>query len=189
MRTYTCLPTQTLTAGAYSILPVQDAHIEAIRQWRNAQMEVLRQSTLISMEQQQQYFADYIWPDMPRAQPSHLLMSYLLDNTLIGYGGLVHIAWAHRRAEVSFLVSPQRAAIASVYRRDLDTFLRLLKTLAFAQLGLHRLCTEIYAIRPQHIAIFEANGFVREGVLRQHVWIKGQAVDAIVHGCLRFDPA
>lgn len=189
MRTYSCLPIQTLTNGAYSILPVQDEHIDSIRQWRNAQMDVLRQSAVISAEQQQQYFARQIWPDMARAQPSNLLVSYLLDDTLIGYGGLVHIAWAHRRAEVSFLVSPHRAATATVYTRDLETFLRLIKILAFEQLGLHRLCTEIYAIRPRHITIFEANGFVREGVLRQHVWIKGRAVDTIVHGCLRSDPA
>ena len=44
----------------------------------------------------------HIWPDMPSLQPKNLLLAYMEDDNLIGYGGLVHIAWEHLRAEVSF---------------------------------------------------------------------------------------
>ncbi|MEQ8251850.1 GNAT family N-acetyltransferase [Oceanibaculum nanhaiense] len=182
--TYACMPHPVLEAGTLSVRAVQKAEIEAIRQWRNAQIDVLRQAEPITPEQQEAYFATHIWPQFSKARPDTILVSYREEDRLIGYGGLVHVAWAHRRAEVSFLLDPVHIGDDKVVARYFSAFLGLMKRLAFADLGLNRLCTETYAIRPNYVAMLEENGFRREGVLRQHVWIDGQPVDSILHGCL-----
>jgi len=185
MRSYQCLQAQRVDNGAYSIIPVQDEHIVSIRLWRNAQMAVLRQLSVINSLQQQSYFETKVWTEMDTLQPSNILMTYLLNEELIGYGGLVHISWEHLRAEVSFLAEPNRAKNAAIYAGDQINFLLLMKMLAFDKLGFHRLFTETYAIRQQHMVNLEAAGFIREGVMQAHVRINNRPVDSIIHGCLR----
>jgi RimJ/RimL family protein N-acetyltransferase len=181
---YLVMPRPRLSDGTFEVRAVQPADIEAIRQWRNAQMDMLRQNAPIEPQQQIDYFARHIWPTMAHLQPFNILVSLCRDHQLIGYGGLVHIAWEHARAEISFLLSPDRIHDEAVYAEDFSAFLSLMKQLAFEDLKLHRLFTETYDIRPHHISILESNGFIREGVLRDHVRINGQAIDSIFHGCL-----
>lgn len=185
MRRYACLSGQLFRDEGREIRPVQDEDIESIRLWRNAQIDVLRQKQPITPEGQISYYQREIWPTMALPQPDNLLVSYLNDGKLIGYGGLVHIAWEHRRAEVSFLVDPVRAGDDAVYRKDFSLFLQLIKRLAFDDLGFNRIFTESYAIRPNHMATLDASGFQLEGALKQHVIINGTPVDALIHGCLR----
>jgi RimJ/RimL family protein N-acetyltransferase len=167
-----------------TIRPIHAEDMEAIRQWRNAQLDVLRQSQPITREEQERYFTTHVRKSMASAHPPQILVSCFEGDRHIGYGGLVHIAWEHKRAEVSFLLDPGRTADPALYRRDFSTFLRLIRELAFRKHGLARLFTETYAMRTAHIAILEESGFVREGVLRHHVWIGGRPVDSIIHGFL-----
>ena len=184
---YACLPIKSYRRGEYEIVAVQPEHIDLIRQWRNSQLNVLRQIRPISEQQQEKYFTENIWPSMLSSTPTTILMSYLHKAEPIGYGGLVQIAWEDLRAEVSFLVAPERAAIPEIYAEDFRRFLGLLKCLAFDGLGFNRLFTETYDIRQMHIEILEVSGFVREGVMRQHVRIDGRFTDSIIHGCLNND--
>lgn len=184
---YACMPRARLDDGPFWIEAVQPEHIEAIRLWRNAQIDILRQAAPLTPEQQERYYAQRIWPGMSEAAPADLLVSYLMENRLIGYGGLVHLAWEHKRGEVSFLLDPQFNTPLEKYDRLFRTFLGLIKRLAFEDLGLLRLTTEAYAIRPQVVATLEDCGFRREGVLRQHVLIDGRPVDSILQGCLKAD--
>ena len=55
---YKCMPRPKLSVGALSVQAVQPHHIEDIRQWRNVQMDVLRQSSSITPEQQKAYYID-----------------------------------------------------------------------------------------------------------------------------------
>tara|TARA_Y100000310_G_C20615974_1_gene780645 strand:+ start:50 stop:625 length:576 start_codon:yes stop_codon:yes gene_type:complete len=181
---YKCLPKKTYQNGGYTLEAVQPEHIEKIRKWRNAQMHVLRQMEIITPEQQQYYFDTCVWPEMSKQQPSNLLLTYLFDDDPIGYGGLVNVDWDHRRAEVSFIVSPERSCETEIYTRDQTQFLGLVKALAFDQMNFLRLFTETYDIREQHIVNLENAGFRREGVMRGHVLINGQPVDSFIHGCL-----
>lgn len=184
MKHYICLPDQKYPLGDYALTSIQPEHIENIRQWRNAQMDVLRQQEVITKEQQQQYFAGQVWSELADEQPSKILLSFLHRGQLIGYGGLVHLAWAHRRGEISFLVAPERTSDLVVYEQDFSHFLQLIQKLAFKTLKLNRIFTETYAHRKHHLALLEANGMQLEGTLREHVLIKGQAVDSLIHGCL-----
>ena len=183
--TYACLLKSEFRDGQLSVTAVQPEHIEAIRRCRNAQMDVLRQSAPISPEEQTAYYAASIWPDMPRPQPSNILFAYIENDKFIGYGGLVHIAWEHHRAEVSFLLEPALAKSNDDYARYFSVFLRLMQRVAFDNLKLHRLFTETYATRAHHISVLESTGFLREGALKHHVWIHNQPVDSLIHGCAR----
>jgi hypothetical protein len=89
---YICMPRPVLSIGDLSVCAVQPQHIESIRQWRNAQMDILRQSAEITSDQQQAYYAKDIWPEMLSQQPKNILLIYLDQNIPIGYGGLVHVA-------------------------------------------------------------------------------------------------
>jgi len=62
--------------------------------------------------------------------------------------------------------------------------LTLIKAVAFDYLKFNRLFTETFNIRQFHISTLESNGFIREGVLKEHVIINGKYVDSIFHGCL-----
>ncbi len=182
--TYACLSKPVVCDGQLSLTAVQPEHIEAIRRCRNAQMDVLRQSAPITSEDQMAYYAASIWPDMPRPRPKNILFAYLENGNFIGYGGLVHIAWEHRRAEVSFLLEPALAQVNDTYAYYFSTFLHLIQTVAFDDLQLHRLFTETYATRSHHISVLESCGFHREGTLKDHVRIQDQPVDSLIHGCV-----
>lgn len=181
---YVVMPNPSISDGMLDLRAVQPSDIDAIRQWRNAQMDVLRQTTPISAEGQKRYFAEHVWSEIEKLEPSQILLAIESDGVLIGYGGLVHISWPNRRAEVSFLLTPdlekKPGALTSLFSR----FLVLLAQLAFEDLGLRRLCTETFAHRARHIAILEASGFRYEGCLREHVLIDGKPTDSLTHGLL-----
>lgn len=182
---WNCLKRQRFEHDGYAIVPIRPEYIEPIRRWRNAQLDVLRQPAPITPAQQESYFAKNIWPTMATEAPPNILMGLLRDGRLIGYGGLVHVSWVDRRAELSFLVDDMRAKDLDQYARDFSASIALARRMAFDDLGLHRVFTETYAIRHHHISVLESAGFQREGVLRDHVRIGGAFVDSIMHGMVR----
>lgn len=181
---YHCMQWHYFLDKELIIMPMQADHIERVRQWRNAQMDDLRQNHVITKSEQLEYYHKHIWPDIKNKYPKNILLSILLNEVLIGYGGLVHIAWEHQRAEVSFLLDPKYVCDIKRYTNIFSRYLKMIKKLAFKDLGLERLYGETYATRNTQIAILEAAGFVREGILKKHVVINGERVDAIIHGCL-----
>lgn len=181
---YACLKVDAIVQGDRCLVPLRHEDLLNIMHWRNAQLKVLRQREFLTHEQQERYFQGVILPSYCEEQPRQILFSYLHGQEFIGYGGLVHIAWEDHRAEVSFLVAPERAAEPDVYQQDFSLYLSLVREAAFHHLGLTRLFTETYDIRPQHIKILEASGFRLEGRLKAHVWIDGQPVDSLIHGCV-----
>ena len=181
---YRIMPRPALSDGALKIRAVEPEDIEAIRQWRNAQMDVLRQSAPISRAEQIAYYARSIWPDKPAFRPRNLLLTYLLEDRPIGYGGLVHLNWEHRRGELSFLLDPELEHDLDLRTRLWAGFISLIKVFAFVDLGLNRITTETYVFRDRHIQTLEQGGFSSEGRLREHVWIDGKPMDCLVHGCL-----
>ena len=186
MMRYACLKRQRYESGLLAVIPVREADMELIRVWRNEQMRVLRQSRPLSPEDQKRYFRDVVMPTFEQPQPPMLLFTYLLDDHPIGYGGLVHIDWENRRAEISFLLETARSRedADGEYARLFSCFLALMKRIAFDELGLNRLYTETFDIRPLHVQVLEQNGFRPEGRMRQHVLVDGRFVDSLIHGCL-----
>jgi RimJ/RimL family protein N-acetyltransferase len=158
--------------------------IELIRVWRNAQMAILRQPKEISSLEQVKYFEEKIWPSMEHQNPLNILMTLCIDSKPIGYGGLVHINWTDERAEISFLVSPDRAANHDLYAADQRNFIELIRKVAFEDLHLNRLYTETYDVRPRHIQTLQECGFVLEGAMKSHAKVGDVFVNSLIHGML-----
>jgi hypothetical protein len=169
----------------YSIIPVQPETINSIRVWRNKQMDYLRQKKPVSFEEQEKYYSENIWPDMRSPRPKSILVNYFLNKKHIGYGGLVHISWENKRAEVSFLIEPTRSQILDLYCTDMVVFLEMIKTLAFRFAKLSRIFTETYSLRPHQIENLELAGFTKEGILKEHLRVKGKPYDSVFHGFLK----
>ncbi len=169
----------------YEITSVREMDALPIMRWRNAQIDALRQSEPLTEERQLRYFREVVFPTFPMERPPMVILAYLRQGKLIGYGGLVHLDWEAKRGEVSFLLDPARTEDKQSYGQEFSNFLTLLKRLAFEQLELNRIQTEAYGNRPWHVQTIETNGFRPEGVLRQHVWKGDQWVDTHLHACLR----
>lgn len=177
--TYVCLLRQEYEAPPCRLVPIRQGDLRAIMNWRNAQMDYLRQDMPLTDEDQARYW-NKLRATFQEYQPDEILFSFLEEEKCIGYGGLTRIAWSARNAEVSFLMDPEQPG----YSKNFAIFLSLLKVVAFENLRFHRLYAETYDIRPEHVSVLEKNGFVLEGRMREHALAGGKWVDALIHGCL-----
>ena len=181
---YKCLHSNVFHFDAYSIKPIEHSEIEQIRIWRNAQMDVLRQKISISYEEQISYFEKNIWPLFEEIQPNQIIFSFYKKDELIGYGGLVHISWEDKRSELSFLLNPSYTQSDDLYGELFGSFITLVKKVVFEDLKFHKLFTETYEHRVFHIDVLNKNGFILEGILRDHVIINGNLINSLIHSIL-----
>lgn len=181
---YLCLGQNQYTLGNYAISTIQPEDIEVIRNWRNSQMTVLRQSSPIEYNQQIEYYSTVIWPSMSKDKPDNILFTFFLNNKRIGYGGLVHLSWQDKRAELSFLLDSDLTGNDKEYGNHFTSFIQLMLTVAFEQLNFHRLFTETYATRVNHISFLESCGFVLEGRMRDHIILNNTYVDSLIHSVI-----
>ncbi len=171
----------------FQVTPMRESDIFLIKEWRNAQMDVLRQNKLISDEEQTNYYRNVVVPSFEKEQPNIMLFSFLHQGECIGYGGLTNIRWQDKCVELSFLVNPAHVSDPVIYEQDFRHFIELMKEITFKELGFNRLFTETYDIRDHHIRILESCGFILEGRMRSHVCINGIFVDSLIHGILKTD--
>jgi RimJ/RimL family protein N-acetyltransferase len=181
---YRVMPRNSVTDGVIVLRAVEPKDVESIRQWRNAQMDVLRQSVLLTRVAQRAYFASVVWPMKSHLEPGQILLAIEQEGNLIGYGGLVHISWPDLRAEVSFLLEPSMEKEPDALVEMFSRFLDLVSAVAFQDLRLHRLSTETFDVRSAHIATLENSGFVQEGLLRKKVIVENVFCDSLLHGLL-----
>jgi len=184
---YQVLNDQVWQCGVYEIESIRLEDAELIRQWRNVQISALRQSRELSMDDQALYFREHVMPEFDSPYPGKILVRFTLKGSLIGYGGIVHINWADRRGEVSFLLETKRANDRKKYVKEIKIFLKMLSEMAFIYLGFNKLTTESYNHRLFHVEAIENFGFRREGVLRKHTMINGQWIDSIIASLLKED--
>lgn len=180
---YACLTQQEFADRHYRMEPLRHEDIFLIKKWRNEQIDILRQNILLTDEMQKAYYENVIRPSFALQHPEQILFSYFKDGNFIGYGGMVHIDWKTRQAEVSFLVDTERSKNAADYEADFSHYLKLIKTAAFQDLGFKRLFTITYDIRPLHISVLEKSGFHKEKRLKDEMEINGKLVDVLIHGC------
>jgi len=182
---YRAIGPDSFRRGDYLIESVLKSDSEEIRTWRNEQLSALRQGNLLTQGEQSAYFDELIRQDFPKSQPEKILVRFLLEGYLIGYGGIVHIDWHNLQGEVSFLLETSRTSNHAKYTDELFTFFQLIKKVAFETLMLNKLTCEAYAHREYHVEAIESAGFTREGILRQQTKINGVWTDAVVSSCLR----
>jgi len=156
--------------------------LASIKDWRNAQMNVLRQWRPLTDTNQEEWFASL------SKDSSQIVFAIRIEIKgklmLIGYTALVHVDHVNHRAEVSFLVDPARAANKATYRADMLSALALLCRYGFEELGLHKIYAETFAFRKDHVKILEEFGFKRDGVMRGHQLKGSKYHDSILHSIL-----
>lgn len=184
---YVCLHSQEFEKSGYRLVSLRHQDIMDIKRWRNDQVHILRQHTLLTDDMQELYYRTVIEPSYTEKEPKQILLSFLQDEKCIGYGGLVHIDWPSRRGEVSFLLETKRSNDRDQYHDLFTLFLELIKQVAFQDLKFHRIYTETFDIRPLHVSILEEQGFAYEGRRKDHVLLDGRFIDSLLHGCVRDD--
>ncbi len=179
---YSCLKHQEFNDRAYRMVPLRMEDIFQIKQWRNEQIDILRQNALLTDEMQKAYYENVIKPSFSNDKPDQILFSVFKNDQFIGYGGMVHIDWKNKAAELSFLVETTRSKDTETYKADFAAFLTMIKKAAFNDLKFYRIFAETYDIRPLHISILENEGFKYEKRLKNRVEIDGKPTDALIHG-------
>jgi len=187
MGRYKCLKKEKYNFKNYSLLTLRKQDIQNIRNWRNEQIEVLRQKKQLTKKEQINYYEKVVKSNFNKKKPDLILFSFLLENDCIGYGGLTNIDWLEKKAEISFLLDTTRSQNETIYQKDFWIFLNIIFDLVFNELKLDKIFTETYDIRPFHVNILESIGFKLEGRLKQHVFVKEKYVDSILHSYLRKD--
>jgi RimJ/RimL family protein N-acetyltransferase len=179
VKEYKCLSKQTYSLYEYQIVPIRDQDRYDIMQWRNEQMYHLRQSKPLDKESQDKYFDTVITKLFEIVNPDQILFSYLENGICIGYGGLVHINWIDKNAEISFIMNTDLEE--KYFKKHWNIFLNLLESVAFGNIQLHKIYTYAYNIRPKLFAILKASNYTNEAILHEHVLINNVYEDVLIH--------
>lgn len=165
--------------GDYSIVPLRYEDRFSIMKWRNEQIYHLRQARPLTEDDQQRYFDNVVSKLYDNPKPDQILFSYLEKGVCIGYGGLVHINWIDRNGEISFIMDTQLES--EHFAEHWSNYLTMLKAVAFDDLGLHKIYTYAFDLRPHLYTMLEANGYKREATLKEHCLFNGEYKDVVLH--------
>ncbi len=179
MPKYICLHKQVQRLGDYTIEPLRYEDRFSIMRWRNEQIYHLRQSRPLTGNDQQMYFDNVVSKLYVNPKPDQILFSYLEKGVCIGYGGLVHINWTDRNGEISFIMDTKLEL--EHFADHWSNFLTMLKAVAFDDLGLHKIYTYAFDLRPHLYTMLEANGYKREATLKEHCLYNGEYKDVVLH--------
>lgn len=185
MNRYKILKKQNFSFQNYTLIPIREEDMKLIKNWRNDQIDILRQEKPITNEQQINYYNQVIKKSFNDDRPTLILFSFLHDNSCIGYGGLTNIDWNTKNAELSFLVDTNRTSDPNMYENDFISFLHLIFELTFDELNFTRIFTETYDIRFVHISILEKSGFQLEKRLKQQKRIRETLIDVLIHSYVK----
>ena len=181
---YKILQQTNLSLGKITFRPIQLDQIEQIRLWRNAQKKILRQTKEISKYEQKCYFRDKVFTQLDIHFPAQILIGIEWRGKFVGYGGLVHIDWNSRKAEVSFLLDTEIREESKLFIEIFSSYLSLIQIMAFEHLALNRIYTETYSFRTSVISTLNANDFLLEGTLRKSYFWEGRFFDSLIHSKL-----
>ena len=179
MPKYICLQQQEQHLGDYSIVPLRYEDRFSIMKWRNEQIYHLRQVRPLTEDDQQRYFDNVVSKLYDNPKPDQILFSYMEKGVCIGYGGLVHINWSDRNGEISFIMDTQLEK--EHFAEHWSNYLAMLKAVAFEDLGLHKIYTYAFDLRPHLYTMLEANGYKREATLKEHCLFNGEYKDVVLH--------
>lgn len=179
---YRIISNQKFEMNGFSIVPIRYEDRYKIMKWRNEQIYHLRQSKALTEEDQDKYFDNVVSQLFDQNHPNQILFSYIEGEKCIGYGGLVHINWADKNAEISFLMDT--ALEDEFFELNWSNFLKLIEEVAFDHLRLHKIFTFAFDLRPQLYPILEKSGFSKEAILKEHIYFENKFISAIIHSKL-----
>ena len=92
------------------------------------------------------YFKEVISNQFEQENPKQILFSFIAENICVGYGGLVHINWVDKNAEVSFVMNTELEK--NNFEEYWGIFLNLIEEVTFTDLQLHKLYIYAFDLRP-----------------------------------------
>ena len=179
MPNYLCLRQQEQRLGDFSLVPIRYDDRFLIMKWRNEQIYHLRQNRPLTEDDQQKYFDNVIAKLYDNPKPDQILFSYMEKDVCIGYGGLVHINWIDNNAEISFIMDTRLEK--EHFSEHWSNYLSMLREVAFKDLGLHKIYTYAFDLRPHLYTMLESNGFMREATLKEQCLFNGEYKDVVIH--------
>ncbi len=179
---YLALKNQIFSIDIYSIVPIRFEDRYLIMKWRNEQMYHLRQDKPLTKENQDLYFNTIIQDLFNKITPNQILFSYIKNKECVGYGGLVHINWEDRNAEISFIMKTE----LEIHEFELhwNNFLKMINNVAFKDLNLMKIFTYAYDLRPRLYNVLNNCNYKIEAKLVNHKIIENKFIDVIIHSKL-----
>ena len=169
----------------YTLLPLRYEDISKIKKWRNDQISVLRQNKILTDADQENYYQELMKKSFFNPKPNEILFSFLLDDTCIGYGGMVYVDWDKKTAEISLITETKRANLNEIYQNDFTAFTTILFRISFSELLFNKLTTETYGIRTNTLRILDQLGFQLKKIDEKKILINNEMCDSFHHEYLK----
>ena len=179
MKTYLALKKNIFSIDDFSIIPIRYEDRFEIMKWRNEQIYHLRQDEPLTLEDQENYFENVISKLFEQKQPNQILFSFLKNKICIGYGGLVHINWVDKNAEISFIMDS--AYERNEFQKIWSIYLLLIEQIAFKEINLHKIYTYAFDLRPQLYEILTKYDYYEEARLKEHCNFLNNFIDVVIH--------
>lgn len=184
MKEYRILQQQIYNLGSFSLVPIRFEDRLDIMNWRNEQIYHLRQNTPLTKENQDLYFENVVTKLFEQDKPNQILFSFLENGVCIGYGGLVHINWIDKNAEISFIMNT--ILEKNRFHEIWTAYLNLIEKVAFEELKLHKIFTYAFDIRPHLYEVLLYSNYVEEVRLKEHCFFDSKFIDVLIHSKINY---
>ena len=114
--------------------------------------------------------------------PEQLLFSFLCNDKCIGYGGLVHINWSEKKAEISFIMDTQFEKL--YFEKYWSIFLRLIEEVAFKDLNFKNIFVYAFDLREHLYGVLSKNGFIFKSRINKAYKFKNLLYDVVIYNKL-----
>lgn len=176
---YKALSKNTFKDKEFEIVPIRYEDRLDILKWRNEQIYHLRQERLLNKDDQERYFTKKIIKLFKQTQPNQILFSFLKNGKCIGYGGLVHINWIDKHAEISFIMNT--ALELCDFDLNWTKFLKQVEKVAFIELNFHKLFVYAFDLRPHLYTTLKKNNYFLDAKLKEHCLYKEKYIDVVIY--------
>lgn len=182
MSKYKVLTQQSYKNGEFEIVPIRHEDRFEILKWRNEQIYHLRQNEPLTVEKQDTYFNTTITSIFNEEEPNQILFSFLEGDECIGYGGLVHINWIDKNAEVSFVMNTELEKEG--FSKNWSEYLYLIEKVAFNDLIFRKLYVYAFDLRPHLYSALEGNSYFLDARLKEHCFFNDEFKDVVIYSKL-----
>ncbi|MDB4324996.1 GNAT family N-acetyltransferase [Flavobacteriaceae bacterium] len=179
MSSYKVLQKQVFEDENFSIVPIRFEDRMDILKWRNEQIFHLRQNKPLTIKNQDNYFATVVAELFEQDKPNQILFSYLENGVCIGYGGLVHINWIDKNAEISFVMNTKLEKDS--FKFYWKNYISLIEKVAFEELSFHKIFTFAFDLRPHLYEVLLDCKFKEEARLSEHCFFDNKFIDVVIH--------
>jgi len=176
---YNCLNQNEFVIEDSKLVPIRYEDRLNIMKWRNEQIYHLRQDKPLTEDSQNRYFSDVVANLFGQDKPGQILFSYFKNEVFLAYGGLVHINWIDRNAEISFVMKTEEQQ--NNFEHHWMHYIELIEKVAFEELKIHKLFVYAFDLRPHLYQAIEKSGYKKEATLKDHCFFEGNYIDVVIH--------